>query len=621
MKTHVIALAAILSARAVFAIPSASPEARITALLNKADVQCENATPHAAALKEALNGRASVKTRANSKAELTFADQSRARLGANTTLEFHGGARDLSLANGAILFQSPRRSSGARVAAGAVTAEIAGATALIETQQTHGGGRRDYVKLIVLEGTARVFLSHQTGESELVSAGRMVILSPNAKALPEPVDVDLARLVATSKLVSAFGKLPVAPLVDAEIARQSRSHKTGELIATNLAIRGEGTKLSVVGNAAETLQSLQAPLQALAQREPMKAASKAAAIPTLFQGEAINVAYAYSSFGLDMPKVTQLTGGGGGYLGGSGGGVVATTTYGTWTISGTSSVNTGGSAGGASNVSAGSSTGAVCSIGASVSGATLNGGGASLSGSGAVQVTNGGGTVFGGTLGLSGSVAQETPSGTINISEATFSGPVSFHAGINIAINSQKTSGPGITVTNTGQILALLDAAAPGPGGAITFTTAGADIDIAGTLQADQGAITVQNNGAGGAIRIGGNSAILRAEIVKVGALAADGVLTITNGAQLSAGTLLRLYGGDGPSGKVLFTGGGAIALSGNAIQIGANTVQIASDTHVNNAGPTTVFAGNHLYTNGGAGGGAFQNPVVQQPLSARPPF
>ena len=111
--------------------------------------------------------------------ELTFTDQTIARLGANTIFSFDGGTRDMDLRGGAMLLRVPKGAGGAKITTAAVTAAITGTTVLLEYNP------KGYVKFIVLEGTARIFLRGVLGESVLVSAGQMLMLRVN----PAPTSV------------------------------------------------------------------------------------------------------------------------------------------------------------------------------------------------------------------------------------------------------------------------------------------------------------------------------------------------------------------------------------------------------------------------------------------------
>src|SRR4029077_8831621 len=87
-----------------------------------------------------------------------------------------------------------------------------------------------------------MFMKGRLGESVLVGPGQMVIVNPNAKRLPDPVHVDLKRLVQTCLLITEFAPLASQPLILQEIQNQERNR---DLIATNMVIYGRGTLVSV----------------------------------------------------------------------------------------------------------------------------------------------------------------------------------------------------------------------------------------------------------------------------------------------------------------------------------------------------------------------------------------
>jgi hypothetical protein len=233
---------------------------------------------------------------------------------------------------------------------------------------------------------------------------------------------------------------------------------------------------------------------------------------------------------------------------------------------------------------------------------------------------NGSDTTFGGRGGaVQFNSANETIAinSTVKVSEHSTATGKASAAGGKIGLNSGKTTGVAININNTGELLALLNAAAPGPGGRIEVTSAGGDIQINGKVIADRGTVDIRNNGPAGLVQL--NAAQIAGDVVKVGALGANGQLVINAGSQISANTSLKLYGG-ASNGRVLFTGAGDIAISGSQIDIAAKTVQIDSTTRVQNNGATRVHTDNALF-GVGAGGGKFQNPVTQGPLSGAPPF
>ncbi len=74
--------------------------------------------------------------------------------------------------------------------------------------------------------------------------GQMLIVNPKGKGLPEPVDVDLDRLMKTSLLITGFGPLPSLDLIAQAILAQTKMKNDGGLIETNLVIFGGGTLVS-----------------------------------------------------------------------------------------------------------------------------------------------------------------------------------------------------------------------------------------------------------------------------------------------------------------------------------------------------------------------------------------
>src|SRR5204862_2749124 len=89
----------------------------------------------AAAVSDEVRDGTAVRTGADSRAELTFTDQTLARLGANTLFSFNNGARNVDLGGGAMLLYVPKNVGGAKVNTAAVTAAITGTTCLIESHR------------------------------------------------------------------------------------------------------------------------------------------------------------------------------------------------------------------------------------------------------------------------------------------------------------------------------------------------------------------------------------------------------------------------------------------------------------------------------------------------------
>jgi hypothetical protein len=172
--------------------------------------------------------------------------------------------------------------------------------------------------------------------------------------------------------------------------------------------------------------------------------------------------------------------------------------------------------------------------------------------------------------------------------------------GGNIRLTSKKTTGTAIKITSSGDLKALLDAAAPGPGGTITFISDGGDILVnGGKLTADRGTIDVRNNGGSGLVHLTGAS--LAADVVKIGALGENGVLRIGGGV-IDANTTIKLYAGGG-NGTVDFVDD--VSLSGSSVKsIAARTVNISNGKTVTVSGPSAnVYTTNANYTGSGGNG------------------
>ncbi len=191
-----------------------------------------------------------------------------------------------------------------------------------------------------------------------------------------------------------------------------------------------------------------------------------------------------------------------------------------------------------------------------------------------------------------------------------------------VNLTSKATNGTAISVGSSAQILALLNSAAVGPGGNITFKSAGGAINVAGTVQADRGTVDIENNGASG--KTGLSSAMISADTVKIGALGGSGVLTI-GGGTINANTLLKLYANTS-TGLINFISNVSLNGAGAKI-IAANTVTIQPSVlvFIGGANAAQVYTNNPNYTGfggvgkgygtfGGAGAVTIKNTVINPP-------
>src|SRR5438874_861536 len=215
-------------------------EARVTQVVKDVKLLPNTAAARPAVVSDEVRDGTAVRTGVESRAELTFTDSTLARLGANTIFSFTEGTRNLDLKDGVMLLRVPKDAGGAKINTAAVTAAITGTTVMLEYHP------HSYIKFIILEGTGRIFLPHRLGESVLVHAGQMLITKPEAKNLPRPVDVDVKKIMKTSRLIKGFAKLESEPLIALVEAVQDAEKANGQVYETNLAIVGAGTDVALL---------------------------------------------------------------------------------------------------------------------------------------------------------------------------------------------------------------------------------------------------------------------------------------------------------------------------------------------------------------------------------------
>lgn len=188
-------------------------EARVTEVIKEVKLLRTQSAPRPAAVSDEVRSGTAVRTGADSRAELTFTDQTLARLGSSTLFTFDAGTRDVDLGGGAMLLYVPKNAGGAKVRTAAVTAAITGTTCLVEHHW------KSYSKIIFLEGSGLAYLNRDPRQSVILRAGDMLIVRANATSLPLPQKIDLRLLRQTSGLLHP--PLPSEGLMRAEEEKQS----------------------------------------------------------------------------------------------------------------------------------------------------------------------------------------------------------------------------------------------------------------------------------------------------------------------------------------------------------------------------------------------------------------
>ena len=206
-----------------FAFAAQKKEARVTQVIKDVHLLPTGASPRPASVNDYVSTGTAVRTGSDSRTELTFTDQTLARLGANSIFSFREGGKNFDLTSGAMLICVPKESGTTTVRVGAATAAVTGFTAMFEH---HAKG---WNKFIVLHGQGTIsFVGLRTEPCEL-HAGQMVVWPPHPKKCPDILNVDLSKLLQ-GKLINGFsGKLPELDLILSDAEDQKTSPPPGGL--------------------------------------------------------------------------------------------------------------------------------------------------------------------------------------------------------------------------------------------------------------------------------------------------------------------------------------------------------------------------------------------------------
>jgi hypothetical protein len=185
--------------------------------------------PRPATVNAKVTQEMGVRTGVESRAELTFADLTITRLGANTIFSFKRGARELDLTSGAVLLEVPPDKAPVKVSTSAVTAAVTGGTALLATGPP--------TKFMVLEGIGTFYPTGHPERAVTVHSGEMMMMTANGR-MTKPEKFDVKLVVETSRLIKDFPPLENLPLilavVNQQLAAQLLAGTTSQPLARNL---------------------------------------------------------------------------------------------------------------------------------------------------------------------------------------------------------------------------------------------------------------------------------------------------------------------------------------------------------------------------------------------------
>ena len=253
MKSSALFALTVLLAAPMVLPAAVFKKAEVTRVLNDVRVLPDQSDAAPAKIGDVITGKTAVATGVSSRAELKFPDNTLTRLGANTLFRLQEGTRDIDLQQGVILLQVPKQLGGARVRTAAVTAAVTGTTILVEYQPD------GYIKIIVIEGQVDLFMRDQPSNFITIKAGDMIVMKADAKTFPLPVQVDLDRLLKTSKLLDPdeFGPIGNDTQINEALNQQGDLKKEGELLNTAFMLPGRGTKITLTNEVRREILRIQ----------------------------------------------------------------------------------------------------------------------------------------------------------------------------------------------------------------------------------------------------------------------------------------------------------------------------------------------------------------------------
>src|SRR5438876_2628791 len=121
-------------------------QARVTEVIHDVRLLAGQTAARPATVNDTVHEGTAVRTGTDSRAELTFLDQTLTRLGANTVFSFGAAARTYDLGRGPTLISAPKETGTVKITTAVATCAVSGFTAILE--------RHSYAwnKFIILHG-------------------------------------------------------------------------------------------------------------------------------------------------------------------------------------------------------------------------------------------------------------------------------------------------------------------------------------------------------------------------------------------------------------------------------------------------------------------------------------
>jgi hypothetical protein len=201
-----ISLAATVVGIGTMIFAAEQKQARLTEVIRDVRLLAGQTAARSAAVNDTVREGTAVRTGTDSRAELTFTDQTLTRLGANTVFSFGGAARTYDLGSGAILMSAPKQAGTVKITTAVATCAVSGFTMISEY---HGN---TWNKVLMLNGDGYVSLRRNPGDKRHMHSSEILIFRPNATVLPQPQQFDICNVISNGRLITGFTRrLPEWP--------------------------------------------------------------------------------------------------------------------------------------------------------------------------------------------------------------------------------------------------------------------------------------------------------------------------------------------------------------------------------------------------------------------------
>src|SRR5437660_5677572 len=201
-------------------------QARVTEVIHDVRLLAAQNAARPAAVNATVREGTAVRTGTESRAELTFTDQTLTRLGANTVFSFSAGVRTYDLGSGAVLMSAPKSAGTVRITTAVATCAVSGFTAILERHSN------TWNKVLVLEGDGDVWLRRNPNDKRHMHSRKILVFRPNDTVLPQPLEFNICNLIGgQGLLINGFAhKLPSWPLLVTECEKQRSQPPTTKLV-------------------------------------------------------------------------------------------------------------------------------------------------------------------------------------------------------------------------------------------------------------------------------------------------------------------------------------------------------------------------------------------------------